>query len=62
MTIEDVSISIIKYIDDILLSLETCVEMFGDSSTPSALVDKMQYIQQSVKELRPEPNGFQPQS
>lgn len=51
MTIEDVSISIIKYIDDILLSLETCVEMFGDSSTPSALVDKMQYIEQSVKEI-----------
>lgn len=51
MSIESLSLSIIKYIDDILLSLGNCVEHFGSSSTPDVLVDKLPYIKQCVKEI-----------
>lgn len=50
-SIETLSISIIKFIDDILLSRENCIELFGESSKPSMLVDVLPRMDQFVKQI-----------
>lgn len=50
-SIENSTLSLIKYIDDITRSIDSCVEIFGKSSTPNSLVEYIPCIEQCVKEI-----------
>ena len=50
-TIENLSISIIKYMDDIKISIDKCMELFKKTDKPSELVDMINTIQIHVKEI-----------
>lgn len=50
-TIENLSISIIKYMDDIKISIDKCMELFKKTNKPSELVDMIDTIQIHVKEI-----------
>lgn len=50
-TIEDYTLSMIKYIDDITISIGDCIELFGKSSTPSMLVDNIHGIENAIKNI-----------